>query len=471
MILSEANFNPGPDFNKIIEQFEQDFKFKSSSLFEEEEYIDLFYHYKLKDEHDKANYAVEIGLEYFKTSLDLLLTQSSIYTEDLMLEKAHETLDYAELFYPGDPKILFKRASILHLSGEDQSAIQLLESIENTYESKESVWLQIGFFLMTSGKFKQALKYFEKAVVSTSCLNDHLVLQIAACYFESNQVKKGLALFQGLVDTDPYDYLAWFGLGLLHKFLNQNGQAYNALDYAVTIHDKLDLAWFEMGILEMNDQKYVEARRCFLKANDALEDLEYLTHIAAASEQLEDYKMAFKYYKKTTEIDPEWEDGWYGMSSVLFEQEKFIEAIHYIKKAIELNEYNAAFFSLLADCEARLGNFESADEAYETSVELNPEDIDAWLNWSLLYFENGEYVQAGAVVFNAIDHLPTEADLHYRAFVYLMFEGKQKMAVTYLQTALDLDFAAHEQLYDFFSNLATLKTIQKIIDQYRNKNK
>jgi tetratricopeptide (TPR) repeat protein len=155
------------------------------------------------------------------------------------------------------------------------------------------------------------------------------------------------------------------------------------------------------------------------------------------------------------------------MASVLFEQQKYIEATHFIKKATSLNSVNSDYWLLQADVESRLGNMLAAIEAYNEAANLDPENIDIWLNWSLLYFEHEDYSKAFEIIFDAIEQVPDEADLHYRATVYLIFDGSYTEAYKYLQNGLELDFEAHEQIYGFFPSLKTQKALNRIIEQYR----
>ena len=194
---------------------------------------------------------------------------------------------------------------------------------------------------------------------------------------------------------------------------------------------------------------------------------EVLTHLGASHEKLEEYTDAYKNYKAAADMDEFWDDAWFGMASVLYEQEKFLESIHFVKKALKLNDINPDFWLLLADCESKLGNVVSADEAYFQASELDPINVDIWLNWSLLYFEQENYPRAFEIIYDGIVDVPDDADMYYRATVYLLYNSSFNEAYKYLQEALVLEYDKHVQLYDFFSNLDTLKALQRIIDQFR----
>ena len=102
---------------------------------------------------------------------------------------------------------------------------------------------------------------------------------------------------------------------------------------------------------------------------------------------------------------------------------------------------------------------------------LDPEDKEIALNWSYIYYEQGDYAKAIEIIEKAIDELPEESDLYYRATAYLISNGRYKEAYGYLENALILNFDNHLSLLEFFPKLETQKALFKIIDQYRKNNK
>jgi tetratricopeptide (TPR) repeat protein len=451
---------------EVAVRFEKMMSSKEQPNFAEEVFLDLIEYYFNQDKLDDALKATKYGLKIYTSSLELLLFKSHILTEQFLISEALDVLDQAGLFHPNEIKITYQRALISMLTGNPDDAIEKLKEIEDEYEDKDNLYNQLGLLYANIDQNEQALFYLKKACKLGS-KNVFIYLEMTVIFGELDQLDDGEAYFNSLIEIDPYNQMAWFALGNILRDQFKPEQALTALDYAVAIDDKFDFGWFQIGAVQMNLENYEEARQAFLRANEIQEDPEYLTHIAAASENLEDYTTALKYYKKSTEINEYWDEGWFGIGSVLYEQEKYLEAIHFVNKAIKINGFKADYFCLLGDCETKLGNEVTADEAYQKSIELDPIVADFWLNWSLLYFDNEDYTKAIAIIEDALLELPEEADLYYRACVYYLYDTKFKKAYDYLQEALILDYDGHEQLYDYFSNLDTLKALQRIIDQYR----
>jgi tetratricopeptide (TPR) repeat protein len=117
--------------------------------------------------------------------------------------------------------------------------------------------------------------------------------------------------------------------------------------------------------------------------------------------------------------------------------------------------------------EYKLGNIISATSAFEEANTLAPEDVDVWLQWSLVYFEQGDITKATDIISDGLNELPDNADLFYRMAIYLLDSGKVKEAFNYLENALILNFDGHKVLFDFFPNADAQKALYKIINQFK----
>jgi tetratricopeptide (TPR) repeat protein len=109
-------------------------------------------------------------------------------------------------------------------------------------------------------------------------------------------------------------------------------------------------------------------------------------------------------------------------------------------------------------------------DAYEEASKLEPEDKEIWLNWSYIYYEQGNHEKAIETLSLGFDEIPDDAEIFYRMTVYLIEAGRFKEAFNYLENALILDFDGHTTLFDFFPKIETQKALYKIIEQFRKEN-
>ncbi len=158
-----------------------------------------------------------------------------------------------------------------------------------------------------------------------------------------------------------------------------------------------------------------------------------------------------------------------GVGICLSEMEKWFEALHFLKKATSLSDNNSYHWLALADAEANVGNLISAMEAYQLAAEYDDTNLEAWVKWSVLNHEQGDFDAAANIVMSAMEQMPEEAELYYRASIYLIKAGKYQEAFNYLETGLTINYDVHEIMFEYFPDLEAQKAIYRIIDQYKNK--
>jgi tetratricopeptide (TPR) repeat protein len=107
-----------------------------------------------------------------------------------------------------------------------------------------------------------------------------------------------------------------------------------------------------------------------------------------------------------------------------------------------------------------------AEQAYEKVVELNPLDVDAWLDYSSILYEQDRLADAIGVISDAIKNNPEAAELYYRMVAYLFAKGDYNEALNYLELALASDPEKHYILFDYLPQLQKNKVIVDIINRY-----
>src|SRR5690606_2384950 len=115
-----------------------------------------------------------------------------------------------------------------------------------------------------------------------------------------------------------------------------------------------------------------------------------------------------------------------------------------------------------------LKQFEESEFAYNKVVQLNPTDVEAWLDFSSIYFEQGKYDEAIDVIADAIKKNPDASELYYRLVAYLFAQGKYNEALNFLELGLATNPDKFHILFDYLPQLQGNKTIVDIINKYKN---
>ncbi|RZL07674.1 MAG: tetratricopeptide repeat protein, partial [Pedobacter sp.] len=98
--------------------------------------------------------------------------------------------------------------------------------------------------------------------------------------------------------------------------------------------------------------------------------------------------------------------------------------------------------------------------------EYNPLDIEAWLDFSTVLYEQDKLKEASETIAEAIKNNPDAAELYYRMVAYLFALGQTAEAITYLETALKADPDKHYILFEYLPQLQDNGLILEVINRF-----
>lgn len=144
-------------------------------------------------------------------------------------------------------------------------------------------------------------------------------------------------------------------------------------------------------------------------------------------------------FRRSIEIDPDYQFGHYNLGAALLEKNDVPEAISQLRAALKLNPNYAKAYYTLGNALTKQGDVEQAKVSYERAVAIAPAFPDAQCNLANVLLEQGD-VDAALVHYREAAQLqPNNAGAHYNLAVGLARKGEVDQAISELQTALRLD--------------------------------
>jgi tetratricopeptide (TPR) repeat protein len=461
-------FRKREEEEELIKRYEESLRKNTTDFYDIDCYEIIIDHYMALSKFKKALTAVNSAIEQFPFSTDLLSVKAQVLSHLKQYEEALVLLEMAKNLHPNDIEVYLTIGSVQSLRGKHEEAIAVYEeALGFADENKDELYYNIGLSYQSMEDYDNAIASYKKSI-EENIAHEGSLYELAFCLDIIGQLENSLAYYKKFIDEDPYSTAAWYNLGIVCNKLERFEEAIEAYEYALAIDENFASARFNMGNSLMNLEKYNEALEEFKKTME-LEgpSPEVYCCIGAAYESLGHYDLGLKYFQKSTKLDPLYDEAIFGAGNCLEKQEKWYQALHFFNKAIKLNNDNAEYWKAAAHAEYKIGNIISSISAYEEASHLDPDDKEIWLNWSFIYFEQGEHEKAIDVMLQGIEEIPNEPDFLYRLAAYLIEAGKFKDAFNYLENALILDFDGHTVLFDFFPKPETQKALFKIIDQYR----
>jgi Flp pilus assembly protein TadD len=150
------------------------------------------------------------------------------------------------------------------------------------------------------------------------------------------------------------------------------------------------------------------------------------------------YNEAIQAYDKAIEIDPQKADAWYSKGNALKAQSKYDEAIKAYDKTIQLNpNYANAWYNKANTLKAQ-SKYDEAIKAYDRVIEINPQYVSAWINKGVALDDLGKYDEAVQAYNKAIEIKPQDADAWYNKGRALFNEGKYDETIQAFDKVIEL---------------------------------
>lgn len=185
--------------------------------------------------------------------------------------------------------------------------------------------------------------------------------------------------------------------------------------------------------------KPLKALNYFLKAYEETQDEDLLIDIALLYQELGNTTKAYETFETILEKNPEECIAYYGIATLLDEEEKYAEATSYYEKAVEINPfYDRAYFFLAGAYDA-LEEKSKAITCYERVLELIPDDFWTLTNLGAIYEEQCDVTTAYRLFKKAYEVDNTHSIASFNLAVVLGKLGKLQEAVYYYEKSLKAD--------------------------------
>ena len=143
-------------------------------------------------------------------------------------------------------------------------------------------------------------------------------------------------------------------------------------------------------------------------------------------------------FKKVTELNPTYADGFSNLGVTLQEQGKLEEAIEAYEKALAIKPNYAEAYNNMGNALKDQSKLEEAIEAYEKALALKPDYAEAYYNMGTILQEQGKLEQAREAYEKTLALKPDYAEAHNNIGTTLQEQGKLEQAREAYEKAIAL---------------------------------
>ena len=208
-----AQYFDKPEFRASLARYEEMLMSDHTSYFEATELTDIAEYYAMQGDSEKAEAALDYALRLHPENIDALIFKSRARLINGHLAEARHILD--SITDQRDREVLFLRAEVLLASHQHTQAEALLRSLieEEGYEA--NAYADIIDLLVDNNQHDMASLWIEEAIQRHP---DHQTLNESAAYSHVLQERfdEAIALYNRLLDIDPYSTFYWEELGKIY---------------------------------------------------------------------------------------------------------------------------------------------------------------------------------------------------------------------------------------------------------------
>ncbi|GIV26677.1 MAG: hypothetical protein KatS3mg027_0491 [Bacteroidia bacterium] len=456
------------EFDELVSKFERYVNEGEPAFFDSQDILDLIDYYSGWMDKEMVNKALEIGLQYYPDSSELLLKKAELLANQSYTLEALKLLDQLEPQLKYDPNFYLTRGDIYSQMGlSEQSISEYKKLLDLDYPNKEFVYSIIGTEYMMQDKFEEAIFYLKKSI-EYNADNGSVLYKLYFCYSEINKLNTCIDYFKKILDEHPFNSDAWLYLAFSYYDIKDYENAFESINFAQAINPSDLLIILKKSDILKAMRRYDEAIDLLKETIDKEPQNAYMTTVLGETLlEVSDYERSIYYFHKSLYINSKDSRSWLGLGECYAHLSQDSEAISCIQQAI-INSQNDP--TILFNASKIYILLELYEEAVNILKDLfnkgyDKTEVVVWL--SIALEKSGYVTEAVDLLTDQIYNQHNNAiELQYcLAGILLLYQYRQEGLAT-LEKALQIDSSKHDLIYEFSVFFEDDTEIQQLIQQY-----
>ena len=454
------------EYNELIHRYEEMVKKKTQYFFDVSEFESIIDYYMESNKANSAYHVVQFADQQHPGSLNIQLKKAQVLIDKGQAPKALKIIEQIERIESSNSDVYLLKGSTLNVMGRYSDAVRAFDTaVIYSYEDKLDIIHTIAQSFEQIGKYKTALRYLHQAYQLDN-KNIMLLYDIGYCYEKIGQVNKSIEFYHQYLDEEPFSENAWYNLGVLHNKFDQYDKAIEAFEFAIAINPDFSVAYFNLANAFSNKEDYLNAILNYKEyLNFEGRTVEILTYIGDNYESLKEYDLALKYYDEAIQEDNTYADAHFGKANLMYRQGKFKLAIKFVQLAIEKDDINAEYHYLMGSIYNELNENKKALSAYKRAYDLDPEEQDFVFSLAESYVNIKKVDKALKLLSDFLKDNTRNALVYYRLAGLYFLHNQESIALEMFRHGLKLNPKTFLEIVIFYPEAMENKKINNLINR------
>jgi tetratricopeptide (TPR) repeat protein len=227
---------------------------------------------------------------------------------------------------------------------------------------------------------------------------------------------------------------------------------------------RLDL-YIEGQLQQSGEFQVFEVEDYIAAVGGEREDVLFLRSLGDAYADREEYVLAYAYYQRAINADPDCVECYYLWWSALYDEGRYQEAIEKLEQAITLKPRQYTYLTDLGETYYKAGDEEAALEAFRTAVPEAPAEV--YNDWGNALFSEERYEESAVKYQQAIEIDPLSRVYHANLAGSYREMGEYELAAAKYQDAVEID-PDYDWAYNSWGNmLYSLGEYAEAVEKYQ----
>ena len=242
-------------------------------------------------------------------------------------------------------------------------------------------------------ELERAAMYYEEAFLEEVHLDD--LLHLGAIYIDLDKYSKAIKIFNDILSVQEDNFLAHYGLASCYTDLGRTEDAINHFRNAIKIKPDYSDAYFGIGLL-LDYQDDDDCEYYYLKTIEYEEDFFWANvNLGTFYDRNEKLDLALKYSLRAYEINPNERLVCYNLGVIYAKLKEFDKAIKFYKEELEKeNAYINAYLNLGILYKDEYKDYETAKQYYLEGIAKDKDNVNLWYNLGCLYVRMNDFENA-----------------------------------------------------------------------------
>ena len=374
-----AQYFDKPEFRSLLARYEEMVTSDQSYYFEVTELTDIAEYYAMQNDSERAEAALDYALRLHPENIDALIFKARARLINGHLAEARHLIE--SITDQNDREVMFLRAELLMASHQYAQAEALLRTLIEEEGYKGNTYADIIDLLIDNGQNDMAQLWIDEA---TERHPNHQILTESAAYCHTlhERFDEAIALYNQLLDIDPYSTFYWEELGKIYFRREEYDKAIEAFEFVIAINgDECYYALYAVANCYFNIGNYERAEEYYHTIHERYPDtVDPLFHMGMCRVNRSDDDEALNYFTQalaTIREGSEEQAQIYSQMSLIFSRKgQHEKAVTYTNEALKICPENAELVIMKGHELLSQGHYEESTEEFLRAIELSPDGTE-----------------------------------------------------------------------------------------------